>query len=82
MNGLTFFRSLGLSKNITLILGRKETETATGIKEKNFITKESFISRYVVLTSKHHEGYAMWPSSYGFGWNVQAVGPKRDLLGE
>ncbi|OXA46457.1 Plasma alpha-L-fucosidase [Folsomia candida] len=39
-------------------------------------------AKYVVLTSKHHDGYALWPSSHGFAWNSMAVGPKRDLLGD
>uniref|UniRef100_A0A7G3ACN5 Putative alpha-L-fucosidase n=1 Tax=Lutzomyia longipalpis TaxID=7200 RepID=A0A7G3ACN5_LUTLO len=39
-------------------------------------------AKYVVLTSKHHEGYTMWPSKYSFSWNVQDIGPKRDLLGD
>ncbi|CAL8125240.1 unnamed protein product [Orchesella dallaii] len=39
-------------------------------------------ARYVVLTSKHHEGYALWPSSHGFSWNSVEVGSGRDLVGE
>jgi alpha-L-fucosidase len=39
-------------------------------------------AKYVVLTSKHHDGYALWPNSYGFAWNSVAVGPHRDLVGE
>jgi len=44
-------------------------------------------ARYVVPTSKHHDGYAMWPSAeasrtWGRPWNSADVGPKRDLLGE
>ncbi|XP_033632742.1 alpha-L-fucosidase-like [Asterias rubens] len=39
-------------------------------------------ARYFVLTSKHHEGYAMWPSKYSWNWNSMDVGPKRDLIGE
>ena len=38
--------------------------------------------RYVVLTSKHHEGYTNWPSRVSFNWNSMDVGPKRDLVGE
>lgn len=38
--------------------------------------------RYVVLTSKHHDGYALWPSKYSFGWNSMDVGPHRDLVGD
>jgi alpha-L-fucosidase len=44
-------------------------------------------ARYVVLTSKHHEGFCLWPSSeasrtWGRPWNSVEVGPKRDLLGD
>ncbi|OWF44584.1 alpha-L-fucosidase-like [Mizuhopecten yessoensis] len=37
---------------------------------------------YVVLTSKHHEGYTMWPSAHSWNWNAMDVGPHRDLVGE
>ncbi|OWF35293.1 alpha-L-fucosidase-like isoform X2 [Mizuhopecten yessoensis] len=39
-------------------------------------------ARYVVLTSKHHEGFTNWPSKYSFNWNSNATGPNRDLVGE
>jgi alpha-L-fucosidase len=43
--------------------------------------------KYVVPTSKHHDGYAIWPSAeasrtWGRPWNSAEIGPKRDLLGE
>lgn len=37
--------------------------------------------RYVVLTSKHHEGFTNWPSNVSFNWNSKAVGPNKDLVG-
>jgi alpha-L-fucosidase len=44
-------------------------------------------AKYVVLVSKHHDGFALWPSkeadaSWGRPWNSVAVGPKRDIAGE
>lgn len=39
-------------------------------------------ARYVVMTSKHHEGFTMWPSANSWNWNCMDVGPHRDLAGE
>jgi len=39
-------------------------------------------AKYIVLTTKHHEGYTLWGSKYSWNWNAVDVGPKRDLVGE
>ncbi|HPN35586.1 MAG TPA: alpha-L-fucosidase [bacterium] len=44
-------------------------------------------AKYVVLTSKHHEGYTLWQNeqanrSWGRPWNAVETGPCRDLLGD
>lgn len=44
-------------------------------------------AKYVVLVSKHHDGFALWPSreadaSWGRDWNSVDLGPRRDVVGE
>ncbi|MXV14837.1 alpha-L-fucosidase [Hufsiella ginkgonis] len=39
-------------------------------------------AKYVVLTSKHHEGFTLWPSKESWNWNSVDVGPHRDLAGD
>ena len=39
-------------------------------------------AKYVVLTSKHHEGFTLWPSKESWNWNAVDVGPHRDLAGD
>lgn len=44
-------------------------------------------AKYIVPTSKHHDGFCMWPNktankTWGFPWNSMDAGPKRDLVGE
>ncbi len=51
----------------------------------NLIEKSG--AKYVVLTTKHHDGYALWPSkeadkTWGFPWNSVTTGPHRDLVGD
>uniref|UniRef100_A0A8C3PT03 Hydroxymethylglutaryl-CoA lyase, mitochondrial n=1 Tax=Calidris pygmaea TaxID=425635 RepID=A0A8C3PT03_9CHAR len=39
-------------------------------------------ARYVVLTTKHHEGFTNWGSPVSWNWNSLDTGPHRDLVGE
>lgn len=39
-------------------------------------------AKYIVLTSKHHEGFTLWPWKQSWNWNSMDVGPHRDLAGD
>jgi len=44
-------------------------------------------AKYIVLTTKHHSGYTLWPSAeaertYGVNYNPVKIGPRRDLVGD
>jgi alpha-L-fucosidase len=38
-------------------------------------------AKYVVLTSKHHEGWTNWKSPESWNWNAVDAGPGKDLIG-
>ncbi len=37
---------------------------------------------YVLLVTKHHDGYCLWNSKFAPQWNSVVSGPKRDIVGE
>ena len=39
-------------------------------------------AKYVLLVTKHHDGYCLWNSRYQPNWNSMATGPRRDIVGE
>lgn len=38
-------------------------------------------AKFAGLVAQHHDGFAMWASNVN-PWNAQAMGPKKDILGE
>ncbi|MCQ2344124.1 MAG: alpha-L-fucosidase [Paludibacteraceae bacterium] len=39
-------------------------------------------AKYVVLVTKHHDGYCLWDSPQQSEWNSVVSGPKRNIVGE
>ena len=39
-------------------------------------------AKYVVLVTKHHDGYCLWDSQYQPEWNSVVSGPKRNIVDE
>lgn len=60
--------------------GMFKTEMFEPDKWANLFTQSG--AKYVVLTSKHHDGFCLWPSSESWNWNSVDIGPHRDLVGE
>ncbi len=38
-------------------------------------------AKYVVLVTKHHDGYCLWRSRYQPNWNSVVTGPHKDIVG-
>ena len=39
-------------------------------------------AKYITITSRHHDGFSMWPTKVDDGYNVALTPFKRDILGE
>lgn len=39
-------------------------------------------AKYILFTSKHHDGYCMWDSKYAKGWSSTTTTPNRDFCKE
>jgi len=39
-------------------------------------------AKYIVLTSKHVEGFCLWPAPHSWNWNSVDIGPHRELAGD
>ena len=39
-------------------------------------------AQYVTITSRHHDGFSLWPTKVDDGYNISATPFKRDILGE
>lgn len=39
-------------------------------------------ARYVTITSRHHDGFSLWPTKVDDGYNIANTPFKRDILGE
>jgi len=56
--------------------------TAARFDAKDWATKaKRWGMKYVVFTTRHHDGFAMWDSAVN-PFNAMKRGPKRDILGE
>lgn len=73
-NGVIFYKTQAQSRIFMLYIVELVLIWITNYLKNN--------KRYVVLGTKHHEGFCMWPSKTSFNWNAKDVGPKRDLVGD
>ncbi|CAG2171462.1 unnamed protein product [Oppiella nova] len=84
---LKFTAGSGTSTVITLIYGFSGEEAPKYTPDWKSLDSRPLPAwasgaKYFVLTTKHHEGFTMWPSNYSWGWNAMDLGSHRDLVGE